>query len=160
MIIGLKLANIFSCRYVHSVYEAGCLYRKTMIKSEMGEPFELITRQHYWFVIVYNKTKPLIHLFYTPSVPFYNAYCFFAFVSEYKSKAMFFCKEPLPPIRSSPENLETDLVMYFWDLFSVSYFVCDIARGFCVKKWLALISVPKNNSKIWCYPPGAIPPLP
>jgi hypothetical protein len=60
-------------------------------------------------------------------------------------KLCFFCKEPLPLTRSSPENLETDLVMYFWDLFSVSYVVCDIVRGFCVKKWLALISVPKNN---------------
>jgi hypothetical protein len=30
--------------------------------------------------------------FNTPSVPFYNAYCFFAIVSEYKRKAVFFCK--------------------------------------------------------------------
>lgn len=29
---------------------------------------------------------------YTPSVPFYNAYYFFAIVSEYKRKAVFFCK--------------------------------------------------------------------
>jgi hypothetical protein len=33
----------------------------------------------------------------------------------------------------------------FWDLISVSYFVSKIARVFCVKKWLALISVPKYN---------------
>jgi hypothetical protein len=30
----------------------------------------------------------------TPSVPFYNAYCFFAFVSYYKGKAVFILQKP------------------------------------------------------------------
>jgi hypothetical protein len=47
----------------------------------------------------------------TPSVPFYNAYCFFAFVSEYKKKVVFFLQitpsTDLFPSRKSGTNLFT-----------------------------------------------------
>jgi hypothetical protein len=48
-----------------------------------------------------------IALFYTPSVPFYNAYRFLAFVSEYKVVAWLFFNYPLYMREKNPYKKET-----------------------------------------------------